>query len=297
MTNKKEPRVRKSNNLIEARFKLTVTEFRILLYCAAKIEPLTPEVSRSFKVYAKDYAEMFGISEKNAYKQIREGLDATWDREFYEWLPAGEGKEPGWRRKRFVISQEYHPAQGYGSLEVHPDFLAHLIDLHQKYTDYALQRVSSLTSFNALRMYELLAQYAPIGRRKMSVQWFQELLFLEDSYQRWTDLKKHVIVPSLEAINRETDIEIIKDPKHGWFTPYKEGRQVVSFEIKFRRRRQHQLELEAPISTPKPQWEELGYRSPKEYEEARYLERKHNVRFASASEFIRFRTKLVNSAH
>lgn len=289
-----ERRIRKSNNLIEARFRITLNEFRILLYCAAQITPMRKDVRGVFEIHAQDYADMFNLSLKNAYKQIRDGLDATWDREFFEWLPQGKGREPGWARRRFVISQEYHPSQGYGVLEVHPDFLNHLADLSEKYTDYALRNMHHLGSFNAMRIYEMLTQYAKIGKRTFNVAWFQEVLFLENNYQRWTDLKKHVLVPSLQAIHKHTDIEIIKDTEHGWFVPKKTGRRVTEFEIKFRRRAQQTLDLgEVPEPVSQAVWEKQGYRSPKEYEEARYLMERHNVAFRNARDFIAFKNELL----
>lgn len=228
---------------------------------------------------------MFELSEKNAYKQIREGLDATWDREFYEWLPQGKGKTPGWVRRRFVITQEYNPSQGYGTLEMHPEFMQHLIDLSEKYTDYALRNIQHLRSFNAMRLYELLTQYAKIGSRTFSLDWFQEVLTLSDSYERWTDLKKHVLVPSLESIHQHTDIEIIKHKSQGWIRAHKTGRAVTSFTINFRRKQQQTLDLDEPATD----WQSLGYASAGEHREAQQLMDIHDVEFRNARDFMQFK--------
>lgn len=290
-------RVRKSNNLVQAKFRLTTNEYRILLYCATKIEPMKKDVSTVFRVYGQEYAEMFGISEKNAYKQIREGLDATWDREFYEWLPQGKNKEPGWVRRRFVITQEYNPSEGYGALEMHPDFIQHLIDLREQYTDYAIRNVQYLRSFNAMRIYELLAQYRAIGRRKFQVDWFREVLSLENNYPRWTDLKKHVLTPCLRAITESTDIDVVRSTSGEWFTAHKRGRSVVSFEICFRHKAQQTLDLEETevVETPvvEPEWKRRGFASPGEFRESRELGEKHGVEFAGARDYFSFRRELT----
>ena len=124
-------RVRKANRLNEAKFRLTTTEYRILLLCVSKVKPMTDDVPNKFRIYGTEFADMFGISTKNAYKQIREGLDSTWDKQFFERIPATKGTEAGWRRRRFVITQEYNPGEGYGELEFHPDFLQHLVNLRE----------------------------------------------------------------------------------------------------------------------------------------------------------------------
>lgn len=291
-----QQRVRKSNNLVQAKFRLTTNEYRILLYCATKIEPMTKNVSTVFRVYAQEYAEMFGISDNNAYKQIREGLDATWDREFYEWMPQGKNKEPGWVRRRFVITQEYNPNEGYGALEMHPDFIQHLIDLREQYTDYAIRNVQHLRSFNAMRIYELLAQFRKVGHRHFQLDWFREVLSLEDRYPRWTDIKKHILNPCLQSINNSTDIDVLKNDKGEWVTVKKRGKNVVSFEVSFRHKAQQTLDLEETevVETPtvEPEWKRLGFASAGEFREARELEKEHGVTLAGPRDYLNFRRSL-----
>lgn len=288
----REYRVRKSNNLVQAKFRLKTNEYRLLLYCAAKIKPMTSDVSRTFRIYGQEYAEMYGIALNNAYKQIREGLDSTWDREFYEWLPHGKGQEPGWKRRRFVITQEYNPSEGYGAIELHPDFLRHLIDLREQYTDYALRNVQHLRSFSTMRLYELLAQYRKLGQRYFDVQWFREIMSLEDSYPRFSDLRKHILEPSLKSITENTDIEVIRNDKKQWVTAFKKGRATTGFEIHFRHKMQQALDLEPEPDLdfvpeqPVPEWQALGYATAGEYREACSLENRFGVSFDNARDFL-----------
>jgi plasmid replication initiation protein len=286
--------VRKSNNLIQARFRLNVNEYRLLLYCASKIKPKDPDVSAVFHIHGKDYAEMWDIDEKNAYKQIKEGLDSTWDREFLEWMPKGKNGEPAWRRRRFVITQEYNPGEGYGAIELHPDFLQHLIDLRDQYTDYALRNVMHLKSFNTIRIYELLCQYRKIGHRSFTVEWFRQILSLDETYPRWSDLRKHIIRPSLKMITEHTDIEVIKNDKSDCVTTRARGNKVISFEVNFRHKAQQTLDLDEPVllTTDEPEWQREGYASPGEYREAQGLQRTHGVRFDSAKAFLVYRASL-----
>lgn len=294
MMNDKKLRVRKSNNLVEAKLKLTLTEFRILLYCAAQIKPRTDDVPSTFQIHALEYARMFDVSDKNAYKQIQEGVNAFWEREFYEWLPQGKHKKPAWVSRRFIITRGYNESEGYGWMQMHPDFMDHLINLSEKYTDYALRHVVDLSSFSAIRIYELLAQYGKIGSRTFKVSWLQEVLSLEDSYKRWSDLRKHVIIPCLESIHDNTDIEIIKDKKTGWIRPVKVGKTVDSFTVHFRVKAQQTLDLGEPMqpAATKKAWEAMGYRTAGEYREACQLAEKHGTSFASAGEYLAFVTAL-----
>lgn len=294
----KQRRVRKSNALNQAKFRLNPNEYRLLMFCATQIKPMTADVPNEFRIYGKEYAETFGISEANAYKQIREGLDATWEASFYEWLPQGKHKEPGWIRKRFVITQQYHPSEGYGSLTLHPDFLQHLVDLREQYTDYEVRNLQSLRSFNAMRLYDLMIQFRTIGRRDFDLDWFKEVMGLEDSYPRWTDVRKHVLLPSLRQIERQTDIEIIKTDKNELFSAYKRGGKVQGFTIEFRHKAQQTLDLDDPAQPNDGEvvnehgWQTLGYASEGEYREAQELSKRYGVRFVDAREFLRYRARL-----
>lgn len=294
----KQRRVRKSNSLNQAKFRLNPNEYRLLMFCATQIKPMTADVPNEFRIYGKEYAETFGISEANAYKQIREGLDATWEASFYEWLPSGRNKEPGWIRKRFVITQQYHPSEGYGSLTLHPDFLQHLVDLREQYTDYEVRNLQSMRSFNAMRMYDLLIQFRTIGRRDFDLEWFKQVMGLEDSYPRWTDIRKHVLLPSLRQIEKQTDVDVIKNDKGELFSAYKRGGKVQGFTIEFRHKAQQTLDLDDP-EQPEPvelvdehDWQRQGYATEGEYREALALQQRFGVTFTGAKDYLRYRARL-----
>jgi plasmid replication initiation protein len=292
----KELRVRKSNKLTEARFKLTMNEYRILLLCVTKIKPKTQDVTNKYRIEVTEYAEVFGISLKNAYKQIETGLNASWEREFHERIPATENKAAAWRRRRFIITQEYHPGEGYGEVEFHPDFMQHLINLREQYTDYGVRNVAHLPSFNVIRMYELLTQFRTVGRRSFDVAWFRELMSLEDSYPRFQDLKTHVLVPALRAIDQDTDLNVLKQGK-AWFSVTKRVKKVVAFEVCFRTKAQQVLELDEPEGLiDEPDWQVQGYASQGEFRESQGLQQTYGVAFASAKDFLSYRGKLRSSS-
>jgi len=293
----KQRRVRKSNSLNQAKFRLRANEYRLLMFCASQIKPMTAEVPSEFRIYAKEYAETFGISEPNAYTQIREGLDATWEASFHEWLPNGKNKEPGWIRKRFVITQQYHPSEGYGSLTLHPDFLQHLVDLRSQYTDYEVRNLQSMRSFSTMRIYDLLIQFRSVGQREFDLIWFKEIMGLEDNYPRWTDMRKHVLVPALKQITEQTDIDVVKNDKGELFTAYRRGGKVQGFTIIFNHKAQQTLDLEEPeqpVVVDEHDWQRHNYASEGEYREAKALEQRFGVTFDSAEDFLRYRSRLNN---
>jgi hypothetical protein len=58
-----------------------------------------------------------------------------------------------------------------------------------------------------MRIYELLKMREDLGAMRISVEEFRETLGLENSYEYFTDLKRHVIEKARKQIAEYTDIE------------------------------------------------------------------------------------------
>lgn len=73
--------VYKANKVVEAGYRLTLNEQRVVLACISMInsnEPLT--ASDKFELSAKDFAVMFNISEDTAYNQLVEVAKTLYER-------------------------------------------------------------------------------------------------------------------------------------------------------------------------------------------------------------------------
>jgi len=171
-------------------------------------------------------------------------------------------------------------------------------------------------------MYELLIQFRKTGQRYFEVDWFREVMELEDRYPRWTDLRKHVIYPALKQISQTTDIEVQKTEKGEWVQITKRGKRVTGFEVIFRHKAQQTLDLDAPEGPPEdsgkwspdpdapyqqtasdnesadnqllhhePQWTMKGFASAGEYAEAKKLERHFNVPIDEPKVYLMYRKR------
>ena len=68
--------IRKAHPIIEAGYRLSLAEQRIILLSLAKLDNRNIEQSK-VTLYAKDYAQHFGISEKIAYRDLLNALKAV----------------------------------------------------------------------------------------------------------------------------------------------------------------------------------------------------------------------------
>ncbi|MET0091324.1 MAG: replication initiation protein, partial [Candidatus Thiodiazotropha sp.] len=62
----------KANPVIEAAYRLTLSEQRILLACLSKLDPAA-QMPRWIRLYAWEYAEIYGLSMDRAYHALRDG--------------------------------------------------------------------------------------------------------------------------------------------------------------------------------------------------------------------------------
>lgn len=194
----------KSNRLIEAGYKLTLQEQRIILFCITKIKPKEPLISKTFCISATDYAEMFGIKAKNAYKELKATINSLYNRnvKIYNRESNIEG-EFRWVQKKLYFNND-----GYAEVTLTDELIPFLSELQETFTMYNIENISGMKSVYAIRMYELLKQFKIFGKRKITLDWLKERLQIEGIYSAFADLKRRVIDPSLKEINEHSDLSV-----------------------------------------------------------------------------------------
>jgi plasmid replication initiation protein len=74
--------VTKHNSLIEASYKLTLNEQRLVLFCIAKLDTRKPiPRDNTFTITAKEFSETFGLEEKHAYEALDDAASSLYDRD------------------------------------------------------------------------------------------------------------------------------------------------------------------------------------------------------------------------
>lgn len=212
--------VYKSNALIEASYRLSLYEQRIVLACIAQVRrdaPLTDQ--QLYTVSAQQIANMTGVGLKTAYRHLKEASERLFDRRVtLHEAPNGEGR-PTVRLTRWVQTVEYQETEGTVALRFGTDMVPYLSQLTAQFTRYALTDIAAMTSAHAIRLYELLCQWRDAGEREVAVEWLREALQLEDRYSRIPDLKRWVIQPAVDQINEHSPLWVTWDQR-------KTGRRV-----------------------------------------------------------------------
>jgi|GEM_PF-449018 len=192
----------KSNDLINAKFNLSVAETRIILLMVSQIN-FEDEDFKTYRVRIKDFMESAGISAttKNVYSRAREYTKKLMKRVLE--IPKQDGT---WLQVSFISSAEYPAGKGFVELQFDPKLKPYLIQLKKRFTTYEAQNVLALGSFYSIRVYELLKQYEKIGKRVISVESLRDMLGLLDSYKSYYLFKQRVIEQAKKELDEHCDI-------------------------------------------------------------------------------------------
>ena len=222
-----DKQVCKSNALVEASYRLSLYEQRIILACIAQVRrdaPLTD--AELYSVSAQQIAEMTGTRLATAYQNLKAASERLFERRVtLHKAPNGGGSTKA-RITRWVQTVSYQDAEGTVALRFGTDIIPYLNQLTEQFTRYALADVAKMTSAYAIRLYELLAQWRSEGERVVEISWLREALQLEDKFKPIGDLKRWVIEPAVAQVNELSPLWVKWDQR-------KTGRKVTHIVFHF----------------------------------------------------------------
>jgi plasmid replication initiation protein len=238
----------KDNALIEASYRLSLTEQRLILCAIVEAR----ESQRGLRgdtfatITAKQFVAFFpDASLDSAYHMLKDACDSLMRRQVtFGGIDEATGN-PCIDKVQWVSRARYVPRSALVRLRFSEEMAPLITRLEKEFTFYRLELVSKLTSVYAIRIYELLLQYRDIGKRSFDLADLKRILGLDPSeYSGRTgvsDFKKRVVDIAMKQINEHTDIRVD-------YQNIKDGRSVVGllFTIKMK------PEPKAPKVSAKP---------------------------------------------
>ncbi len=200
----------KSNHIIEASYRLSVAEQRVILSAISQVrrdQPVTDAVL--YSVTAAEIAQLCGTDPKTAYRDLQSAAERLQTRRV-SLLLEPDGVTIRSKRRRVTVwvqTVDYIDQEGRIEMRFGKDILPYLTGLQREFTRYALSDVARMTSAHGIRLYELLVQW-PDGHREIAVDDLRRWLQLEDRYPSIKDFKRWVIDPSVEQINEHSPLTL-----------------------------------------------------------------------------------------
>lgn len=224
------------NALVRSAYTMTLLEKRLLMLAISKINSSTaPSAGQPIKVaiHIDEWSETY--REGNPWADLARAADRLMGRVVIMHPCGMKRKKLNW-----TDSCEYHDSKvvikfGYSiSIE-----LAGMLD---EFTQTDLLDVAKLDSFYAVRLYELLMQFASTGILMITVEELRAVMHTTDKYPKFAQFNQRVIKPAFEDIKKKMphlnlNIEYIKR---------KHSRSVTSINFTFTRTVQPDLFKDQP---------------------------------------------------
>lgn len=222
--------VKKSNELIEARYRLSVWEQRLLFTLLTSVTKHDEDFKRH-RVRVADFAEQWqlGDDSHSLHEKVQEAADSLVGRTVQLSADPKVSKTVSW-----LSYVEYVRGSGVVEMEFHSSLKPYLLQLQGNFTQYSLKSVVKFRNQYSIRLYELLKlevfKFKNIGHFSKTFN-YQDLRLLfgieEKEYSLFSDLKKRVIEPAVKEISANTDVNI-KEVRYG-----KTGRKVtdITFSV------------------------------------------------------------------
>lgn len=201
--------IKKDNRMIEARYKVSIHEQRLLLAVLAQIRS-DDEDFKKYTINVQDIAKAHGLTAgKDLYKQLYQAART---------LRAAEVDISIGETKRFVgwlNYVEYIEGKGKLVISFNSDLKPYLLQLKSNFTQYKFTAVANFKSLYSIRFYEFLKmnQYHGGGSIffiQYSINDLRNILHIQpDQYKKNKDFRVKVIEPALKEIQDQTDLNIL----------------------------------------------------------------------------------------
>jgi len=228
--------IRKSNDLVEARYKFDIWETRVFTKMLTMVRRDDADF-QNYRIYLKDVVRDFALETNNdAYDRLRAGgmklmskvvkVVRTTDEGLMELsTPIVVGVE------QLISPNKTVEDAKFIDISFHPKMKPFLLSLQSHFTTYDVRNILRLPSSYSIRIYELLKQYQKIGKRKFFVQELKEVIGVieeidvngkkkyKDNYPLYGNFKQRVLLKAQKDLKKYTDISFE-------FDQIKKGRAV-----------------------------------------------------------------------
>ena len=207
------------NRLLESFKDLDLYERRLLLYLSSTVRA---EVHKNpsqdtFLVNILDFARTFGL-QKGKYLNsfMRKSGDRMQTKKFVYPLEVDGYVDPVSVNVAFRFRYRERTDQMWVSLPSEVINMLTVFDKEHPFTYYELGDVVKMKNQNTITLFELLAQYRKVKKRKLSVEYMRKIFGCEEKYPLITDFMRYVVKKSVKEINEFTGFKVdMKVEKNG----------------------------------------------------------------------------------
>jgi plasmid replication initiation protein len=217
------------NNLVEARYHLTLQEKRIILWLISQIRP----DDKNFKRHSLSVQEFTNLLELNGsvkYTELRKITKGLMQKVL-------EIIDPDKNTSTFVnwinYSKYFHN-EGVIEFSFSEEMKPFLLHLKSQFTSIEVTDLLQFKSIHAIRIYELLKQYKDIGERTLGIDEIKKCCGVTGKFKNYPDFERYLLLIAQKEITNKSDI-------HFEFERIKRGRKIVSIKFIISKNKDYEL--------------------------------------------------------
>lgn len=206
-----------ANDLIKGKSELTLQEARLVRLLIMQVAMRDADL-KTYQCKIQDLAGFLNVPSSNLYRDIRDICDSLLSRRIS--IQTGNPKDP-WKKFQWVQLAEYH-ADGTITLMLSEQIKPYVVELSKWFTKYKFSEILSMTSYYAIRLYELMLCYDGLmqdgdGTFDFTLEYLRVFFSCDSKYKQNGDFVKNVIDIAETEINAKSNIalrhEFIKSGK------------------------------------------------------------------------------------
>ncbi len=213
-------KINKSNELVEARYKLSTVEQKIVLLLISEIDFEDGDLDY-YVIPINTLLKALGMNTGGTdYRFLCDVIDSLMGRVLHIPLD-GES----WYKTHWVSAAKYDAKTKEVHFRLDRELHPYLLQLKGTFTSYDRRLIWRLKKSYSIRLYEILAKYRRLKQFRMDVDKLRDILGLDKGkYEQYGHLKARVLMSAQKELDEKTDLTFT-------FKEIKSGRKVVTLEF------------------------------------------------------------------
>jgi plasmid replication initiation protein len=226
------------NNLVEAKYSMTLQQKRIMIWLVAQIMPQDIDF-KEHVLSIRELIKICGLSGESSYKEIR-SITFSLIEKGIRIIDISDPNNKKEVQVSWLSSADY--SHGQVKLSFSPKLKPYLLQLRERFTTVRALDLMQFKSIHAIRIYELLKQYEDIGERVLSIAKIKECCGVEGKLQKYSDFEKKIIFIAQREINSKSDI-------HFEFERIKPSRKITGIKFLISKNKTYNSQNASTIQT------------------------------------------------
>ena len=226
------------NNLVEARYSLTLQEKRLILWLISKIRP-EEEDFKKHELSVQEFMNLLELKGNSNYKELQKitlGL-------MKKVLVIKRPEERTLTQVNWINYAHYEEGTGKIQIAFSDVMKPFLLHLKGQFTAIEVTDLMQFKSIHAIRIYELLKQYETIGERVLNIEEIKQCCGVANKFKNYPDFERYLLLIAQKEVNNKSDL-------HFEFERIKRGRKIASIKFIISKNKDYELRKN-PDAQPK----------------------------------------------